>query len=62
MSQDSEQIRASSKDIDEQFPPLKILIVSIRKNLSDPSNGNMSRLATIDIDTCLLGSNATDLI
>jgi hypothetical protein len=62
MSQDSEQIRASSKDTDEQFPPLEKLIVSITKNLSDPSNGNMSRLAPIDTDTCQPGSNITDLI
>jgi hypothetical protein len=60
MSQDSEQIRPSSKDTDEQFPPLENLIASVRKNLSD--NGNMSGLAPIDTDTCLPGSNATDLM
>jgi hypothetical protein len=62
MSQDSEQIRASSKDTDEQFPPLENLIASVRKNLSDSSNGNMSGLAPVDTDTCLPGSNATDLM
>jgi hypothetical protein len=62
MSQDSEQIRASSKDTDEQFPPLEKLIASIRKNLSDSSNGNIPGLAPIDTNTCLPGSNATDLM
>jgi hypothetical protein len=62
MSQDSEQIRASSKDTDEQFPPLEKLIASVRKHLSDPSNGNMSGLAPIDTDTCLPGRNAMDIM
>jgi hypothetical protein len=62
MSQDSQQIHASSKDTDEQFPPLEELVASVRRNLSGPSNGNMSGFAPIDADTSLPGSTATDLM
>jgi hypothetical protein len=60
VSQDDEQNRASSDDVDPEFPTVEQILASARKEHSCSSNAtDMSDRRLIDTDTCLPGSNVT---